>query len=307
MPDTTVQASIKHSNSIHESNKDGVKAYAKIAAQNWTYYITRLNVNIGRSSDPHALTDAGLASIPDEDAKDAVHIDLGPSKMVSRQHAQIFFNRDKETWWLEVLGRNGLKVNGTSWRSNDKGPLESGQVIEIAGIEMMFVLPVELSESHIHKQYLERAGIQHVESPESRPARHPLPSGENYGPQSSPKGRGSRGPGSQKALAPAPPDYKRPGTPPSAVSRSVATLRSPAIDNLTGPMLLGNSDVDLSLDENKHIKPQYSYAQMITQAIMQTPEEKLNLSGIYSFIISRYSYYRHQIPSGWQVSIFLVT
>lgn len=62
-----------------------------------------------------------------------------------------------------------------------------------------------------------------------------------------------------------------------------------------------NNEVDLSLDENQHIKPQFSYAQMITQAIMNTEDQKLNLSGIYQFIMNRYSYYRHQPAGGWQV------
>ena len=66
---------------------------------------------------------------------------------------------------------------------------------------------------------------------------------------------------------------------------------------------MAHGDVDLSLDENQHIKPQFSYAQMITQAIISTPEEKLNLNGIYNFIMSNYSYYRHQPAPGWQNSI----
>ena len=69
-------------------------------------------------------------------------------------------------------------------------------------------------------------------------------------------------------------------------------------------MLMNPSDVDLSLDSNKHIKPQYSYAQMITQAIINTDEEKLNLNGIYNFIMDNYSYYRHQPAPGWQVRSF---
>lgn len=60
-------------------------------------------------------------------------------------------------------------------------------------------------------------------------------------------------------------------------------------------------EIDLSRDENKHIKPQFSYAQMITQAIMNTQEEKLNLNGIYNFIMDSYAYYRHQELYGWQV------
>lgn len=60
-------------------------------------------------------------------------------------------------------------------------------------------------------------------------------------------------------------------------------------------------DVDLSLDSNQHIKPSYSYAQMISQAILDTEEEKLNLSGIYTFIQEKFAYYRYQAGGGWQV------
>jgi hypothetical protein len=63
-----------------------------------------------------------------------------------------------------------------------------------------------------------------------------------------------------------------------------------------------NNSLDLSQDDNQHIKPQYSYAQMITQAILNAPEGKLNLNGIYKFIMNKYSYYRHQQAAGWQVS-----
>jgi pSer/pThr/pTyr-binding forkhead associated (FHA) protein len=298
-PETPVQASQDHSNSIHESNKDGVKAYAKIAALDWTYYVTKLVVNIGRSSDPTQRR-AEPDPAADESQDTAVHIDLGPSKLISREHASIFFNSNEAKWWLKVKGRNALKVNGTSWKPSDAGPLESGDVIEIGGVEMMFVLPPELSPLRVGKQYLERANLTRlVASKASRLVRHPLPSGDSHRSPSSP-GKSQRSQGSQRSLAPAPPDYKRPGTPPSMRARLAAT-KSPHAELSGSPLMLSNNDLDLSLDENRHIKPQYSYAQMITQAIMSTEEEKLNLSGIYTFILNRYSYYRNQTPSGWQV------
>ncbi|KAK3302241.1 fork head domain-containing protein [Chaetomium strumarium] len=294
-PAVPVQASRDHSNSIHEAKEEGVKAYAKIAALDWTYYITKLQVNIGRSSEP-----AQPRTDDDNQDPDAVNIDLGPSKLVSRLHAVIYFNRDQEKWWLLVKGRNSLKVDGTLWKAGQAGPLRSGEVIEIGGVEMMFVLPIELSPLRIAQQYLERAGIVKPESSTapSRTTRHPLPSGD--GTHSSSPSKSSRAQSSQKPLAPAPPDYKRPGTPPSARGR-VASASKTQLE--TTPLLMSHSDVDLSLDENRHIKPQFSYAQMITQAIMNTPEQKLNLAGIYHYIQSRYAYYRHQPPNGWQNSI----
>ncbi len=60
-------------------------------------------------------------------------------------------------------------------------------------------------------------------------------------------------------------------------------------------------DIDLSLDENQHIKPSFSYAQLISQAILNAPDEKLTLNGIYNFIMTKYAYYRSQGGGGWQV------
>ncbi|KAK4174814.1 putative fork head protein 1 [Triangularia setosa] len=305
-PNQHVQASRDHSNLLHEDNKDGVQAYAKLAASDWTYFIRQLKVNIGRCPDapaapaPAPAESQGSSDQPVAD-DNAVHVDLGPSKMISRLHAVIYFDGDEEAWRLTVKGRNALKVDGIPWRNGQSGVLKSGEVIEIGGVEMMFVLPVELSPLAIHKQYLERAGVVRPEPPAApaRPVRHPLPSGDGLHPSS--PNKSSRAHGAQKTLAPAPPDYKRPGTPPSI--RRAGLMSKPHIESTPGPILMTNSDVDLSLDENAHIKPQYSYAQLITQAIISTPDHKCTLAGIYNFITTKYAYYRHQPAGGWQNSI----
>lgn len=263
-----VQASKDHANAIHEANGDGVKAYAKVAAQDWTFYITKLAVNIGRAPE---------ISHADEDDDDEahVHIDLGPSKMVSREHASICFDSKDERWILQIKGRNGAKVDGQPLKARASHPLTSGEVIEVGNIEMMFVLPSEISPLHVHPTFLQRCGLnlETAQAPTSR--RQPL-------------------------IAPAPSDYKRPGTPPSTRRGASSANKSPAVS--TPAVMIGANGVDLSLDENQHIKPQYSYAQMITQAILNAPDGKLNLNGIYTYIMNSYSYYRHQQAAGWQVS-----
>ncbi|KLU83515.1 forkhead box protein J2 [Magnaporthiopsis poae ATCC 64411] len=296
--DQILQASKDHANAIHEENQEGVQAFAKIAGQDWTYYVTKTTINIGRTSDPPPTHQ-------DEDDKDFVHIDLGPSKMISRQHAMITFN---STWTLEVKGRNGVKLDGEPQKQGVSTPLTSGRVIEVGGIEMIFVLPLDSAPLRIHPTYIERAGLQGTEfsgtgkdaevvedalRPTTSSSAVQAVSGRVALPRSQPL---------PQTIAPAPPDYRRPGTPPSVRSRAVGSQnRSPQFKD--GTMLMNPNDVDLSLDENKHIKPQYSYAQMITQAIMNTPDDKLNLNGIYTFIITNYSYYRHQQAAGWQNSI----
>lgn len=266
-----VQAAKDHANAIHEANGDGVKAYAKIATQDWTFYITKLSVVIGRAPDTSHADDHK----PDQGH---VHIDLGPSKMVSRDHASISFDPKDEKWLLQVKGRNGAKVDGQALKPPASLPLTSGQVIEIGNVEMIFVLPSEISPLHVHPMFLKRCGLA------TDPLRPPPPRRQTF-------------------IAPAPPEYKRPGTPPSVQRRPApsSSAKSPAAAATTPAIMVGANGVDLSHDDNQHIKPQYSYAQMITQAITNAPDEKLNLNGIYTFVMNSYSYYRHQQAAGWQV------
>ncbi|KAI0552893.1 fork head domain-containing protein [Xylaria curta] len=281
-------ASKDHANSIHESDK-GIAAYAKIAAQDWTYYIKSTSVNIGRNTDNSGPDDPSF-----------VHIDLGPAKTFSRQTAIIYFDPELGKWFLQAKGRNGLRVDDEILRKSDAPHcLGSGEVIEIGGLEMMFVLPANFGRVRVNPRYLEQAGII-PPSGDSRTALPPLPSSDR--PSSTPA-RGSapsRGRGEQQPIAPAPPDYKRPGTPPSA-----KTPRVPASQAKTPAQnpVINQDDIDLTKDENKHIKPHYSYAQLITQAIISATGEKLNLAGIYSYIVENYAYYRHQPMAGWQNSI----
>ncbi|KAI0024685.1 fork head domain-containing protein [Xylariomycetidae sp. FL0641] len=282
-----------HANAKVDSTDD-IEAYAKISAQDWTYYIRTLSINIGRTSEPPAPKPT------DPEDKDFVHIDLGPSKTFSRQTALIYFDSDPGKWYIQAKGRNGLKVDNEPLKKSDPPhPLVSGEVIEIGGLEMMFILPESLGHLHINPLYLEQAGLPAPDA-DTHAGLPSLPSGDATASQGA---AASRGPSFQQPIAPAPPDYKRPGTPLSAKQRPAAAQAKTPAQASSGTMMLNQNDVDLSHEDNKHIKPAFSYAQMITQAIISTPEEKLNLSGIYQYITDHYAYYRYQTPSGWQNSI----
>ncbi|CAN8096534.1 unnamed protein product [Discula destructiva] len=283
------------------SAEDGINAFAKIVGYGWTFYVKRTTINIGRdtSEPPQRLSPSN------ED--DFVHIDLSPSKMISRRHATIFFNSDYNSgsWILEVRGRNGVRLNSVAQPFGALRPLSSGDVLEIGGIEMMIVLP-EQEPLNIHETYLGRAGLleKHLPVPVDDVRANLPPSSATGRPSSSQSVSEARQARGQQPIAPAPPNYKRPGTPPPAPNRAHPFVKtSPSKASAAGSVILSTNDLDLSVDENKAIKPQYSYAQMITQAIMSTGDEKLNLNGIYNYIMTNYAYYRHQQPSGWQNSI----
>lgn len=300
MPPHPVQASKDHDNALYEiHNKEGVQAYAKLAAKGWTFYVKNLNNVIGRP--PEGLASGAQTqnnTLPGESAgQDGVHIDLGPNKMVSRLHAEIYFDSDSERWNIHVQGRNGIRIDDIGLRKGTREPLISGQVIEIGGVEMMFVLPQEEGSLKVDKKYLARAGLIQPEiDTKGDETDAPSPSQTLPGPA---RGQNNSGP---LPIAPAPPDYRRPGTPVSARTKHPYSIgKSPAYAG--GTMLMNADDVDLSLDSNQHIKPSYSYAQMISQAILDTEDEKLNLSGIYQFIQEKYAYYRYQLGGGWQVCL----
>ena len=57
-----------------------------------------------------------VAPAPDTAASLVTDIDLGPIRAVSRQHARLYFDYELGSWAIEVLGRNGVVVEGT-WKA----------------------------------------------------------------------------------------------------------------------------------------------------------------------------------------------
>ncbi|KAI9645774.1 transcription factor [Ciborinia camelliae] len=278
-----VQVSRDHADEKHTiESRGGITAFAKLAGKGWAYYIKDLNIIVGRLP----------AEGQDEGPHFDVHIDLGPSKMISRQHASIHYD---DGWRIRVEGRNGVRVDQETFRRGEIAELHSGAIIDISGIEMMFVLPE--GDLKIHSSYLQRA--EEVDTEDARKLKDSTP--DAFPPPSINGTRGQNG--APQAIAPAPPNYQRPGTPPaSQIGIPGSAKKSPP--GYSATMVMNNpGNVDLSLKENAHIKPGYSYSQMIAQAIVSTPGEVLALNGIYEYIMGKYAYYRFQPRHGWQNSI----
>ena len=306
-----VKVALDHGNTrLEREYKHGVQAYAKIAGTNWTYYVKTLKINIGRPPDPvHSNANTPLQSSPIEDKGITVHIDLGPSKLVSRQHATIEYSSEGVAGWhITVNGRNGVKINDQLLKRGSTRVLQSGDVFEIGGTQMMFVTPND--GPHIHPLFLQKArGQAGPDEKISAPShKHLLPDSLHDSTSaavpltSDPVGQGLPATVSSQSGAR---DPKRQSTPQSmkGTDRETAVKQSPAYNR--GLMLESTEEIDYSQEAAKDLKPPYSYATMIGQAILASEEEKLTLNAIYQWIMDRYAFYRRS-QSGWQVSVVLV-
>ncbi|KAG5360936.1 Fork-head transcriptional regulator 2 [Yarrowia sp. B02] len=326
----------------HKTPSFEVQAYAKLAGQNWTYFVQKLHVIIGRSSE-----------------QQEVDIDLGPAKVVSRKHASIEYNSEAQQWQLWVRGRNGVKVDRVVYKEGHVA-LRSGSVVDIGGVQMMFVLPgqkVELSgvwveevEQQQQQQQQQHQQVGETSSnhiPELPPPHHMTPSHHinhmtsltdisdmsmashmsmddfnhsftSLADRVSPSrgksvfsvyGGVDHGHPSPHVNPPMPQQHLQQQQQSSQLNpqgnmtstsypRGVALISRPQIRNHTNHY----SDYDLSLDDAKDIKPPYSYATMITKAILSGDEHMMTLAEIYEWISKHYSFYRHS-RTGWQNSI----
>ena len=77
-----------------------------------------------------------------------IDVSLGETMSVSRQHARIYYDFSKQGFYLVVLGKNGVSVNGTLVSPGDAPVvLESKSLLEIGhDVSFHFLLPKKLSK-----------------------------------------------------------------------------------------------------------------------------------------------------------------
>ena len=298
---------IEYANTKLGDEADGghVSAFAKLSGQDWTYYVKRTSIKIGRPPDGRSRSgeaDSPAQAKPEVDEDLNVHIDLGPSKHISRLHAEVSYDSTDYQWHIEVTGRNGVRLNDKILKKGDSAILESGVVIEIAGTEMMFVT-AEDAQGKIHPRYLARIdwpglNAEHEESDFGGQLHsHPKSAAFDYPPP-------LQAPtwAAYNASASLPVKRSRPSTPVQSPMLEQNYLLPSDGDSIAASSLprKPNGDIDYSVDAARNIKPPCSYATLIAQAILSTPDKALALAGIYDWIKENFSYYRF-IEQTWQV------
>lgn len=102
-------------------------AYARLDFQSFTFYVQTLHAIIGRRSE--------------NDFSHKVDVNLGPSKSISRRHAQIFYNFGTGRFELSIIGKNGAFVDDIFVEKGNTVPLRNKTKIQIGQIPFQFILP----------------------------------------------------------------------------------------------------------------------------------------------------------------------
>ncbi|KAL8995336.1 MAG: hypothetical protein Q9169_004911 [Polycauliona sp. 2 TL-2023] len=307
-----VAVATQHSNAKSEGTQT-VQAYAKFCGRDWTYYVKNVRVVIGRPPDanaPPSSTVGAMSSPGSRSDAPNVDIDLGPSKMISRCHAELLFKNSDSTWRLEVKSRNGVRLNDQLLRQGQESALGCGDVLEIDGTQMMFVTAEGPAE--IHPIFLDRLqeATQRDETARADEHSHAHPP-TSYARVQAPAQPGAAATvttpsrsNARTTIAPAPPNYVKPVTPsrsPRKQPRTSSALKEfPTFKR--GYVIETSDQIDFTDDATKDLKPTIPYAVMITQAILSTPEQCLPLNKIYDYIMANFAYYRH-LTTNWQNSI----
>ncbi|KAF2824992.1 hypothetical protein CC86DRAFT_295898 [Ophiobolus disseminans] len=319
--DYTPNAVVDYANDLQARRTEGrnIAAFAKIAARDWCFFVQDTKVLIGRADavtrPAPASHQPDLTGLPmNESALSqwGVHIDLGPERQVSRVHAEINFNPSDQTWYIMVNSRNGLKLDDRSLTKGAHEPLHSGICIGILGTQMLFLLANQEDDFHpmLWRQVKNEDAAESDNDSHPPPKTHhahpsgPTPKREQYDPfppSSHPRHKQQSSQAYYNQMT-STPGRGPPGTPLTFRNDNDPRSKGSPATFLEGTIFEGQDNIDYSHDAAKDIKPPYSYAQLIGQAILSSSEEMLTLNNIYEYIKTRYAYFRHT-TAGWQNSI----
>lgn len=246
-------------NTAYSDEQPTISAYARLDFQSFTFYVQTLHVIIGRRSE--------------NDYSHKVDVNLGPSKSISRRHAQIFYNFGTGRFEVSVIGKNGAFVDDIFVERGNTVPLKNKTKVQIGQIPFQFVLPEQekaeqaetVDQEHASPDLLKPSEVHKSDSSQKIDEKLSEPP-ETRAPKQAPK-------------KPAPKKEKKP----AKVPKKVYTLEE--------------------IPEEYRTKPTCSYSALLTTCIRKYSSPRgMTLSEIYNGIRELFPYYKY-CPDGWQSSV----
>lgn len=269
-------------------------AIARLTYKNNEYLITKNKIIIGRNS-----------------SRGNVDVNMGHSSFISRIHIIIMFQNPN--FYMFCYGKNGVFIDGAFQRKN------------APAFQMPTVCTIRFPSTNIRLDFQSLVDENNVKfktteiQDASRPLKINIPEADSYiSPLPSPSGTlsavsscpasprntNSKGNVSDDLHIAVAYAAQVVGTPDSTISGSSPEnpFGNNSINGHFVPSVIANDNYIETTTNKEDLKPPFSYAQLIVQAIGSAFDRQLTLSGIYSYITKHYPYYR-TADKGWQNSI----
>ncbi|SCU77593.1 LAFA_0A02432g1_1 [Lachancea sp. 'fantastica'] len=252
-----------------DSEQSKISAYARLDFQSFTFYVQTLQVIIGRRSE--------------NDFSHKVDVNLGPSKSISRRHAQIFYNFGTGRFELSIMGKNGAFVDDAFVERGITVQLKNKAKVQIGQIPFQFVLPDQEGKERKAVEPIDASSSLKTELNDKFPeiSRSSTSSTLQADVKDLAKKEEVEVPPPKKKIPPKKKEKKeaKPPKPP----KKVYTLEEIPLEYRT--------------------KPAGSYSNLITACLRKYSSPKgMSLSGIYAGIRELFPYYKY-CPDGWQSSV----
>ena len=237
-----------------------IAAYAKLhfRQEHYSYYLQCLSVSIGRRCASSSSSGSSSA-VP-------VDVDLGTSKSISRLHATINYDFERELFNLCVLSSNGLWVDGLWYGKGARIELGRRVKIQIATKVFWFVMPSE-------KDVV------------AAPAKVPK------------KAAGAAG----AAAAAASKQQQQQQGKNTAAHNAKIPAHIPSNANATANNAIPTHPQATQHTVSNTLRPNVAYTTLIT-AELQDAGVKLSVAEICERLMHKYDWFAQNRDSGWQVS-----
>ncbi|CAO3587649.1 unnamed protein product [Absidia cylindrospora] len=246
-----------------ETSGGPVQAYAKLEGESFCYYIRTLQVTLGRK-------------VKRRDKADKVDIPLGNTKLVSRQHARLFYNFTTQQFEIMVIGKNGAFVNDQFVERGITIALENRTKITIGESHFVFLLPF-MDTGHSNNITQSNSTTQHSEKHRKRKAQQQ----DNFN---------SKSTSSSSSVT-------------MDINNHANYAEEETVDDELKKTIIGYPGVPNPY-LGKEDKPPFSYANVIAQALDNASTDKrMTLNEIYTYLSTAYPYFKKVSSTGWQNSV----